>query len=207
LLEGRVQRLEAVLSARLRGVTVVLEQVEDEGNLSAVLRSCEAFGVQEIHVLEHPKAPFRLVVDITQGCHRWLDLHRYREAGLCFDGLTARGYRLYGSYLGEGAVPLESLDFTTPAALVFGNEKVGISEETRARCEATFRIPMYGMTQSFNISVAAALALSHATRARRAAVGRPGDLSEEDRAELRDRWYRAEVRDAERVLQELRRRR
>jgi tRNA (guanosine-2'-O-)-methyltransferase len=204
LLEGRAARLDAVLAARLRGVTVVLEHLRDEGNVSAVLRTCEALGVQDVYVIESAQAPFRVVTDITQGCERWLDVHRSGDASACLDSLRARGFRLYGAYLGEEAVELGALGFRDPVALVFGNEKSGISEETRIRCDRLYRIPMLGMTRSLNVSVAAALSLHHAVTARRAAVGRPGDLGDEDLAALRDRWYREEVRDPERVLDRLR---
>lgn len=204
LLEDRVERLESVLASRLRGVTVVLEHVHDPGNISAVLRTCEALGVQDVHVIESETAPFRVVYDITQGCHRWLDIHRTDDGPTSLLALRGRGYRLYGSYLDRSAVPLEDLDFSLPAALIFGNEHRGITDTTREACDRLFRIPMRGMTRSFNISVAAALTLAHATLARRAAVGRDGDICSSELADLRDRWYRAEVRSAERVLADLR---
>lgn len=204
LLEERAARLETVLAARLRGVTVVLERLEDEGNVSAVLRTAEAMGVQDVHVIEPPDRPLRIAPDITQGCHRWLDVHRTSDADACLDTLRARGFRLYGSAAGRSAVPVERLDFAAPAALVFGNEKTGVAPGTLARCDATFWIEMYGMTRSYNVSVAAALALREATAARRRAVGAMTDLSPEELAELRDRWYRAEVREADKVLRRLR---
>jgi tRNA (guanosine-2'-O-)-methyltransferase len=204
VLEARAERLEAVLAARLAGVTVVLEHVHDEGNISAVLRTAEAMGLLHVHVIEGPDSPFVTVPDITQGCERWLEIHRSPEGAAYLDRLRGQGYRLYGSTPGEGAVDLGDLDFSAPAALVFGNEHQGLSAEALLRCDRRFRIRMQGMTRSFNISVAAALALQHATGARRRALGRPGDLSVEEHAALRDRWYREEVREPEKLLKRLR---
>jgi tRNA (guanosine-2'-O-)-methyltransferase len=204
LLAERAARLDAVIAARLRGVTAVLERVRDEGNASAVLRTCEALGVQDVHVIEAPEARFRIVGPITQGCERWLDIHRAQDPKACFAALRAQGFRIYGSFLAGAAVPLGELDFRSPAALVFGNEQTGITPEARAACDALFVIPMRGMTRSFNISVAAAIALEHATTARRAALGSAGDLTPDAQSALRDRWYRAEVRDVEAVLARLR---
>jgi tRNA (guanosine-2'-O-)-methyltransferase len=161
----RQQRLEAVLSKRQNDLTVVLENVFDPHNISAVMRSCDAVGVQEIYVLNtkiprHKKWGARS----SSSAAKWLTVHQFEDAALCFAALRKKYDRILTTHLATDAVNLYSLDLTRKTALVFGNEHAGVSEEIRMLADGNFIIPQQGMIQSLNISVACAVSLYEAFR-------------------------------------------
>jgi tRNA (guanosine-2'-O-)-methyltransferase len=183
----RIARIDAVLDARLAGLTVVLENLHDPHNGAAALRSVEGFGLAELHVVEQAE-PFRFSDKVTQGCEKWVAIHRHPRFADAAAALHARGFRLYAAVPGA-PVALAELDASRPSALVFGNEHAGLTGAAQAACDGTFAIPMAGFTQSFNLSVSVALCVHDASARRRAALGASGDLPEEKRARLRARWY------------------
>ncbi|HKA86687.1 MAG TPA: RNA methyltransferase [Haliangiales bacterium] len=183
----RIGRIDAVLDARLGGLTVVLENLHDPHNGAAALRSVEGFGLAELHVVEQAE-PFRFSDKVTQGCEKWVAIRRYPRFGDAAAALHGRGFRLHAAVPGA-PVAVDDLDVGRPAALVFGNEHAGLTGAARAACDGTFAIPMTGFTQSFNLSVSVALSVHAAAARRRAALGAPGDLPAEERARLRARWY------------------
>jgi tRNA (guanosine-2'-O-)-methyltransferase len=187
LTDERKARIEAVLAARLGGLTVVLENLHDPHNGAAALRSVEGFGLAELHVVESNE-PFRFAHSVPIGCDKWVALRKYTTFPACADALHARGFKLYAAVPGA-AMTLSDIDVSTPGALVFGNEHDGLSELAVGACDATFSIPMAGFTQSFNLSVSVALGVFDASRRRRAALGCEGDLPEQERARLRAEWY------------------
>jgi tRNA (guanosine-2'-O-)-methyltransferase len=187
LTEERKARIEAVLASRLAGLTVVLENLHDPHNGAAAMRSVEGFGLSELHVVEAAE-PFRFSSGVTQGCEKWVALHKYKQFTAARDALHARGFKLYAAVPGA-AIALEQVDVAHPAALVFGNEHAGLTDGAIAACDAAFSIPMDGFTQSFNLSVSVAVCVHDASRRRRAALGATGDLPEQERARLRARWY------------------
>ena len=165
------------------------------------MRTAEGLGLQEIHVVAGESyKPHRKV---CQGCDKWLDIHQHRTPEAAAAALRGRGYALYAAALTPDAVPIDALDFSARIALVLGNEHEGISEELQALCDGTFVIPMRGFVQSFNVSVAAAITLYHATRARGAALGPDGDLEPQDREALRQRWVEQSVKRAALLKEEL----
>lgn len=194
LLEPRKERIEQVLSHRTRNLVVVLEKLEDQFNMAAVLRTCEGLGLQEVHVVKNPDHPFKPNHTVTQGCDKWLDLHRYDAFEECADALHARGFKIYGSGFTDGARSLYELNFEGKVALVFGNERFGLSPSALQKCDGIFWIPMYGFSQSFNISVAVSATLNHAVRWRVEKLGRHGDLSEPEVAVLRERFQQLSVK-------------
>jgi len=196
--DERRQRIEAVVEARLASLTVVVENLHDPRNGAAVLRSCEAFGLQAVHVVEAAER-FRFSSEVSQGCEKWLDVERHPTFAAARERLQAEGFALYAA-VPDGKVPLEALDFSRPAAIVVGNEHAGLTSDAIALCDVPFAIPMAGMTRSLNLSVATALIVSHAASRRRAALGRSGDLDEAARAALRARFYAASVRGADTVV-------
>jgi tRNA (guanosine-2'-O-)-methyltransferase len=196
--DERRQRIDAVVEARLAGLTLVLENLHDPHNGAAVLRSAEAFGLQEVHVVETVE-PFRFSADVTQGCEKWIDLRRHPTLGSARDSLRAAGFALYAALPGAAAA-LGDLDFARPAAVLVGNEHAGLSAGAREAADVCFAIPLAGMTRSLNLSVAAALVLEHAAARRRQALGLPGDLDPAARLRLRARFYAASVRGAAAVV-------
>jgi len=207
LVPERRARVDAVVAGRTRTLTVVMEAFCDPQNVNAVLRTCEAFGVQEIHAVEGPMKPWDRNKKISQNADKWLDVRRWRSTGECLAHLKAEGFAIYATHLGEGSRPLGSLSFAGKVALVFGNEKRGVSDEALALAEARYAIPMRGFVQSLNVSVAAAISLATAVERREAERGGHGDLTEREAAELRERFYvlavkqRAKIAKAERVAE------
>ena len=176
----REHRIDAVLAGRTRSLSVVVEGIVDTGNIAAVMRTADGFGVQEFHAVDtagHYKHSKRT----AQGSEKWLDRRRWRSTSDCVASLKANGFRIVAAHLDEDAVPLESIDFTIPSALVFGNELEGLSGEFVAAADVTTLIPITGFIQSFNVSVAAGVALYHARADRIARQGHHGDLADDDR--------------------------
>ena len=187
LLDRRRERIDEVVARRVRGLTLVLEHVHDPHNLAAVLRTAEGLGLQDLHVVEGPKG-FRPSQAVTQGADKWIDVHKHPDATACTGELRRQGFRIFGSRLAGEALDLAELPFGERLALVFGNERDGLSERFAAACDGFFRIPMFGFAQSFNISVAVGITLATATLARRQ-LGLGGDLPDAEREALRRRFY------------------
>lgn len=188
LLPERRERIDGVIARRTRSLAVVLEHVHDPHNIGAAVRTCECFGLQDLYVVEGPRSPYRPAKQVTRGAEKWLDIHRSKSIDDTVAGLKGRGFRVYASRLTGAAVPLPELPLDQKLALVFGNEHDGITDRAAALCDGNFRIPMYGFTQSLNISVALAVSLSWLVL-RRAENGHLGDLSEAETRALRERFY------------------
>ncbi|MFN7133741.1 MAG: TrmH family RNA methyltransferase, partial [Myxococcales bacterium] len=187
VLEGRRLRIEDVVARRTRRLVVVLEDIEDPHNAAAVLRTCEGFGVQEVHAIVR-RVSLKAHAKVTRGCEKWLDLHRYESTEVCADALRARGYLLCAATLGEASRPLQALDDDRPLALLFGNERLGLSEQALRLADLHFKIPMLGFSQSLNVSVAVAVAVSHLVYRRLARHGERPDLTPDERRALLDRF-------------------
>lgn len=183
----RIARIDAVLAMRLGSVATVVEDTYDPHNAVATIRTSEALGLQEVHVLQ-PGEPFSTTKGVTKGAHRWIDLHRWPSAEVAIPALRARGFRVFATAPG-GTVSVEDVDVSTPLALAFGNEHAGLTEATIAACDAAIVVPMFGFSESYNLSVTVGLAMSRIAARRRAYIGSVGDLEEARRARLRARWF------------------
>ena len=158
LTENRVRRMKAVLAARSDHVTFVFERMVDPHNLSAVLRTLDAFSFQDAHLIA-TQGQAALSRGITIGADRWLTLRDHADTEACLRALKEAGYRIYASLSAGGAdsVSLDEMDFGVRTALVFGNEHAGVSGQVLDLADGAFTIPMRGFVESFNLSVAAAL--------------------------------------------------
>jgi tRNA (guanosine-2'-O-)-methyltransferase len=199
LAPARKARIDEVVAGRTRTLTVVMEAFCDPQNVNAVLRTCEAFGVQELHVVEGPMKPYQRNKKISQNADKWLEVRRWKSVRACLEHLKERGHLVYATHLGDGARPLEDLSFREKVALVFGNESRGVSAEALRLADARYAIPMGGFVRSLNVSVAVAVSLYRAVERRIAERGRHGDLSPEEAAELRERFYLLAVRQRARI--------
>jgi tRNA (guanosine-2'-O-)-methyltransferase len=186
----RKERLLSVLNRRQGNITVVLENVEDPHNISAVLRTCDAVGIQDIYVLttkipKHKKWGARS----SSSAAKWLTVHQFTDANELFAVLRQRYDRIYTTHLSSDAVSLYDIDFSGAVALVFGNEQKGVSEEIRGMADGNFVIPMQGIIRSLNISVACAVSVYEAMRQKLQAghYAQPG-LPEAQRAVLLNEW-------------------
>jgi tRNA (guanosine-2'-O-)-methyltransferase len=168
LLPRRYERLQAVLNRRMGDLTVVLEQVDKPHNLSAILRTCDAVGAMEAHVVSLPGRP-RTFNKTAKGSQKWVPLHPHPGIEDCLTGLKAKGFRIYGTHLGVNAKDYRQCDFTGPSCFLLGAEKWGMSEAALALVDQPLFIPMTGMVQSLNVSVAAATLLFEALRQREVA--------------------------------------
>jgi tRNA (guanosine-2'-O-)-methyltransferase len=195
LLPRRFHRLEAVLDRRMGDLTLLLEHVDKPHNLSAILRSCDAVGVLEAHSVSL-KGRTPTFNSTALGSQKWVPLHRHADSPTAIAELRRRGFRLFGTHLGHDAVDYRSCDFTGPTAFVLGAEKWGLSPDTAAAIDQAVVIPMRGMVQSLNVSVAAAMLLAEALRQRQAAglVPERGEgLEPEQRRSLLFEWAYPQV--------------
>lgn len=184
----RQARIQSVVEARLQSVTVLLDRLLDPHNTAAILRTAEGLGLCAAHVVPHEKGDAVAHRRVTQDAHKWLDIEQHESGAKAAEALRAGGFAVWAGHLDARAIDYADLPADRPLALLFGNEHDGPSAETLAACDGAFRIPMAGFAQSFNVSVAAGVALASLTRRRREFLGRPGDLTEQARVELRDRF-------------------
>jgi tRNA (guanosine-2'-O-)-methyltransferase len=199
LTDERRQRISDVVAARSLSVVPVLDGLIDPHNVSAILRSADAFGVQEVHVIRRAE-PYLASPRVAQGSERWVDVINHASAAQCVAALRARGHRVFVAAL-DGKLRPEALADEPKPAIVFGNERDGVSPELFALADGSYTIAMQGFVQSLNVSVAAAITLFSAMR------GRPGDLSAEQRERLHARYCMLSVPRAEEVVAEFLRRR
>lgn len=161
----RKERLLSVLNKRQNDITVVLENVFDPHNISAVMRTCDAVGIQDIYVLNtriprHKKFGPRS----SSSAAKWLTVHQFTDAEECIKALRSKYDKILTTHLSSDAISLHQIDFSQKLALVFGNEHGGVSEEIRAVADGNFIIPQVGIIQSLNISVACAVTVYEAFR-------------------------------------------
>jgi tRNA (guanosine-2'-O-)-methyltransferase len=186
----RYTRLTTVLNKRQPDITVVLENVFDPHNISAVMRTCDAIGVQDIYILNHKIAPHKKWGEkSSSSAVKWLTIHQFTDAGECFIALRKKYKKIYTTHLSSDAVSLHELDLTESVALIFGNEHSGVSEEIIAMADGNFIIPQVGIIKSLNISVACAVSLYEAYRQKNNAghYNQP-KLGSDQLNQLRDEW-------------------
>ena len=181
--DKRWERIESVVQNRTWNLMTVTEQLYDIGNLSAVMRSAESFGFLPFTVLDRKGSEYKKSDRISKGSEKWLHIRHEHDTTDCVKSLQAKGYQVMATSL-ENSIPIQEVDFSKPTALVFGNERDGISKEMAAAADATIQIPMQGFTQSFNISVAAALCFQTAFNARNSALGNSGDMNDGEKMNL-----------------------
>lgn len=164
--ERRLAKLESVLRHRQPDLTVILENVHDPHNVSAVLRSCDAAGVMEIQLVYTNEEFPKLGKKSSASAKKWVEHRKFKSVSECFARLHKEGYLIYATHLSKRTAPLYELDLRKKVALAFGNEHRGVSEEAADLADGNFMIPMFGMIQSLNVSVACAVTLFEAVRQR-----------------------------------------
>lgn len=184
---------------RTRFITVVMEDLYQAHNTSAVMRSCDVYGIQDLHLVEQ-RFGKRMDREIAMGAQKWVDLHRYQNTHDCLDQIKAKGYRLIATSPHESSVSLPDFKITEPVALIFGTEKEGISQEVMDRCDECLSIPMYGFTESLNVSVSAAIVLYQISQQLRAG-DLPWKLPYEDQLILIDAWTRRSIKSVDQIIE------
>ena len=166
LLPRRFEKLKAILNCRMGDLTVVIEEVDKPHNLSAILRTCDAVGAFEAHAIYKKGKQYPTFNSTAQGSQKWVKLHTHRNLAAPISVLKARGFKLYGTQIGENSCDYRDCDFTGPTAFFLGAEKWGLSKDAKRLMDQSIFIPMRGMVQSLNVSVAAATLLFEALRQR-----------------------------------------
>lgn len=157
--EERVQKMRSVLQNRTRHFCLLFEDVFQKHNISAILRSCEAFGIQDVYVSQN-KYKYEIASQIVMGADKWLNIDvQKREIDQTYASLRQKGYKIAAACFTPNSIPIEKIDPREKLVLVFGTEKTGLSQKAIECADIHYHIPMYGFTQSFNVSVAAALSM------------------------------------------------
>jgi tRNA (guanosine-2'-O-)-methyltransferase len=201
-LEKRTELMDRVLNDRTRYITVALENIYQPHNASAVLRSCDCFGVQDVHIIEN-SYQYELNPHVSLGAAQWLNLHRHNtldnNTTECLTNLKNEGYRIVATTPDPKAVMIHDFDVKKGKfALLFGTEKFGLTHEAFLMADEFIRIPMYGFTESFNISVSVSLCLFHFTERIRAEKA-DWQLSKEEQTDIYLQWYRNTTTNSEMI--------
>ena len=204
IIDERWETLNRVLKDRTRHICVVLEDIYQSHNASAVLRSCDCFGIQDVHVIENDNS-FSLSKGVTIGADRWLTLKKYRESNsntsntrACFEKLHEDGYRIIATTPHENDTTIDELPVDEKTALVFGAELEGLSGQAMDMADGYVKIPIYGFSESYNISVSAALCLYElSTRLRKSPV--EWQLLDDEKAVLLLSWLEKSIRASDKL--------
>lgn len=195
--EDRWQTINEVIENRTRYLTVVLEDIYQPHNASAVLRSCDCFGIQDVHIIEN-KNEFDPNKGVTIGADKWISLNSYSEPGKnntreCYQKLREQGYQIIATTPHENDVNIDEVELDQKTALVFGAELTGLSDYALEHADGFAKIPMEGFSESFNISVGAALCLYElSTRLRKSDFS--WQLTDEEKLDLQDEWLEKSLR-------------
>lgn len=197
LTDQRKARFLEVLSKRTNHFTVAIEDVFQLHNTSAVMRSCEVFGIQQLNVVEE-KFGKRIDKEIAMGAQKWVDVNRFESISDCIQDLKSKNYRIIATTPHENDCLLDDFDITQPSALFFGTERDGLSEEVLQNADGFLKIPMVGFTESLNISVSAAIIIQNImSRLHQSDI--TWQLSEEEFLEKRLDWARNSIKDIKRI--------
>jgi tRNA (guanosine-2'-O-)-methyltransferase len=197
--QERKKRFEEVLQNRTRHIAIALEDIYQPHNASAVLRSCDCFGIQDVHIIENENK-YTVNPDVALGSYKWLSLHKYNASAnntvTCIDELKKKGYAIAVTSPHKDSYSIENVPIKNKLALFFGTEMQGMSPELEKNAELFVKIPMLGFTESFNISVAAALCMyTLSTRLRKEKIS--WEIDEEEKLDILLQWYRNTIPKAE----------
>lgn len=199
LTENRKERFLEVLKNRTNHFTIAVEDVFQFHNTSAVMRSCEVFGIQELNIVEQ-RFGKDIDKEIAMGAQKWVDINKFDTIGNCIDTLKEKGYQIIATTPHNDSCLLHEFDVTKKSALFFGTEKEGLSEEVMSRADGYLKIPMVGFTESLNISVSAAIIIQDLTnRLRQSDVN--WQLSDAEILEKRLLWAKNSIKDIKRIEQ------
>ncbi|MGV7107842.1 TrmH family RNA methyltransferase [Flavobacterium sp. U410] len=191
--ENRKEGFKKVLENRTKHFTIAMEDVYQLHNTSAVMRSCEVFGIQELNVIEQ-KFGKRIDKEIALGAQKWVDVNRFSTIQSCIDDLKGKGYQIIATTPHNDSCLLQDFDISKPSAIFFGTERLGLSEEVMEQADGYLKIPMVGFTESLNISVSAAIVIQDITaRLRRSSID--WKLTAEELFEKQLDWTRKSIKD------------
>ncbi|MBG49529.1 MAG: rRNA methyltransferase [Pseudozobellia sp.] len=197
--EERKQRFLEILEERTKFFTVAIEDVYQLHNTSAVIRSCDIFGIQEAHVIEN-RFGKRLDKKIAMGAQKWVDVHRYETTSKCIDNLKSKGYQIVATSPHYDSCLLNDFNIERKTAFIFGTEREGLSEEAISKSDEFLKIPMLGFTESLNISVSVAIILHQLSERLRDSTVDWG-LTEEEKFEKRLDWTKKSIKSVDKIVQ------
>ena len=201
--ENRKATFEKVLSNRTRHFTVVLEDIYQKHNTSAVVRSCDVFGLQDIHIIENKYNSY-VSNQVAKGAQKWIDFNEYNteeyNTQTCIDTLRSKDYQIIATTPHSDSCMVKDFDISKKSAFVFGVEKAGVSDKIMQEADGYLKIPMVGFTESLNVSVAAAIILNDlTTRLRDSEVN--WQLSEEEKNEKRLDWCKKTINNVDQIIE------
>ena len=197
LTENRKARFEKVLEMRTNHFTVAMEDIFQLHNTSAVMRSCEVFGIQQLNVIEE-KYGKSIDKEIAMGAQKWVDINKFESVTDCLQTLKSKGYQIIATTPHENDCLLDDFDISKPSALFFGTERDGLSEEILKQADGFLKIPMAGFTESLNISVSAAIIIQNLmSRLHKSDIH--WQLSKAEILEKRLAWARNSIKDIKRI--------
>ena len=199
LTEHRNNRFQKVLSERTRHFTVVTEDVYQLHNTSAVMRTCDVFGIQDLHVVEE-KVSKRIDKEIAMGAQKWVDFKRYSSIKDCITNLKNSGYQIIATTPHDNSTMLHEFDVSKKSAFFFGKESDGLSDTVMNAADGFLKIPMYGFTESLNISVSAAIILQSVVSKLKQSNVR-WQLSEEEKFEIEMKWLKRTIKASEEIIE------
>lgn len=203
LSENKRELFSNILSDRTKHLTLVLEDIYQSHNTSAVLRSAEIFGIQDVYIIEN-KNTFVVNPDVSMGSTKWIDIHKFNQNESntidCLETLKEKGYTIAVTMPHGEAIAIEDLPITSKIALIFGNEKHGLSTEAIQKADIFVKIPMFGFTESFNISVSAAIAL-YSLMGRIRESKTDWHLTEDEILELELQWAQSSIKKVELLIE------
>lgn len=199
LSENRKKRFDEVLSKRTNHFTVATEDVYQLHNTSAVIRSCDVFGIQEVNVVEERNSK-RIDKEIAMGSQKWVDVNRFHSVKECLKGLKQKGYQIVATTPHTNDSLLEDFDVTKKSCFFFGRETEGLSQEVLDEADCFLKIPMVGFTESLNISVSAAIILQHVTtKLRQTNIN--WQLTHEEVLEKRLDWIKKTIKSYDEIVE------
>lgn len=198
--DNKQRKIDAALEERTRATTVVVEDIFKPHNASAVLRTCDCFGLQDVHVIEN-RYSYNINPYVTRGASKWVDIHRYNQENAnnteaCYQALRKEGYKIYATSPGKHSQNIRDIVPDSKIALILGSEHDGLSEYALENADERIHIPMVGFTESYNISVTAAICL-YEILGKMKLTAFPWQLSSEEKNNLRLDWYRKIVKNAD----------
>ena len=197
LTDNRKERFLNVLKNRTNHFTIAVEDIFQMHNTSAVMRSCEVFGIQELNVIEQRYGK-SIDKEIAMGAQKWVDINAFDSISGCVDSLKAKGYQIIATTPHENDCLMDDFDISRPSALFFGTERDGLSDEILQKADGFLKIPMVGFTESLNISVSAAIIIQNIMhRLRNSDIN--WQLSEEEILKKRLQWARSSIKDIKRI--------
>lgn len=197
LTDNRKERFQQVLSKRTNHFTIAMEDIFQLHNTSAVMRSCEVFGIQQLNVIEE-RYTKSIDKEIAMGAQKWVDVNRFNSISGCISSMKNKGYQIIATTPHENDCDLDDFDISKPSALFFGTERDGLSEEVLQNADGFLKIPMAGFTESLNISVSAAIIIQNLmSRLHKSDI--KWQLSEDEILEKRLQWAKNTIKDIKRI--------